>query len=382
MSGAGILALLGAVQGAVLAAALWSRSRSRRSANRWLALLMALVALRLANQLAYSSPRPGSVPVTLRFTVPLLFAFTPLLYLYMRTLVRPREAGRRLDLLHFVPALTALVYTAPFYWTAAQATARDWLSYGQSWRWESTVLNGLIVVQMVWYLTRIWSLLPAYDRRAREVSSNLDAARFRWTRWLVWALLAEVLLVASTVALQVVGAHGPLVEHRGVLLAAFMVLTVYGTGYMALSQPELFVGQPHGEPALKYGRSSLTPSHAEEGARVIRSLLEEKRLYADQDLSLATLSARAGLPPEHVSQIINERMGVSFYELVNNYRIEEAKGRLRDPGSREQKILAVGFEVGFRSKAAFNRLFKLRTGLTPSEFRARQGRTGEADAPR
>ena len=121
MSGAGVLALLGAVQGAVLAAALWSRSRSRRSANRWLALLMALVALRLANQLAYSSPRPGSVPVTLRFTVPLLFAFTPLLYLYLRTLVRPREAGRRLDLLHFVPALAALVYTAPFYWTAAQA---------------------------------------------------------------------------------------------------------------------------------------------------------------------------------------------------------------------------------------------------------------------
>ena len=128
--------------------------------------------------------------------------------------------------------------------------------------------------------------------------SNLDAARFRWTRWLVWALLAEVLLVASTVALQVVGAHGPLVEHRGVLLAAFMVLTVYGTGYMALSQPELFVGQPHGEPALKYGRSSLTPSHAEEGARVIpaRAAPNHSPYFTVDDTALVVgLRALAGL---------------------------------------------------------------------------------------
>ena len=39
--------------------------------------------------------------------------------------------------------------------------------------------------------------------------------------------------------------------------------------------------------------------------------------------------------------------------------------------AREVARLAVGFEVGFRSKAGFNRIFKLKTGVTPSEFRAR-----------
>ena len=47
--------------------------------------------------------------------------------------------------------------------------------------------------------------------------------------------------------------------------------------------------------------------------------------------SLATLAARVGMTAAQVSQIINERMGLSFYDMVNTYRVEEAKKRLLDP---------------------------------------------------
>jgi AraC-like DNA-binding protein len=273
--------------------------------------------------------------------------------------------------LHFLPALGVLAYCVPFYWTAARTRADAWLSYGQALPWESTVLNGLLVVQMVFYLVGLRRLLPDFDRAVREVASNLDAARFRWTRWLVWALAAELALVAVVTALQVLGIGGAIVARRDLLLAGFMAVIVYATGYVALSQPALFVEEAEGEPGRKYVRSSLTAVRADEGAALIRSLMAKDRLYADEELSLATLAARVGMPAGHVSQIINERMGRSFYDMVNGYRIEEAKVRLLDPASRARTILDVGFEVGFRSKAAFNRVFKLETGVTPSEFRAR-----------
>ncbi len=371
MNAAGMVALMGALQGAILAAALWRRSTTRLAANRWLALLMALVSLRLINQFAYRSPLLGLVPLSPRFTVPLLFTFAPLLFLYLRTLVRPTEGARAIDILHFLPALAVLAYCVPFYWTAVRGSAEARASYGQALRWESTVLNGVVVVQMGWYLARIWQLLPAYDRRAREVASNLDAARFRWTRWLAWALLAEVVILVLVITLQLLGIGGVIVAWRDLLFAAFMVVAIYGTGYMALWQPALFVEEPDGEPGRKYGKSSLTAARADEGARLIRSLMEGDRLYAEEDLSLAALSVRVGMPAGQVSQIINERMGLSFYDMVNTYRVEEAKKRLLDPKTRHHTILAVGFEVGFRSKAAFNRIFKLKTGVTPSEFRAR-----------
>src|SRR5512143_3520067 len=272
MSVAGTVALMGALQGAILAAVLWTRGTT--PANRWLALLMALASLRLINQFAYRSPLPGSVPLSPRFTVPLLFAFAPLLFLYLRTLVRPTEGARAIDVVHFLPALIVLAYCAPFYWAAFWGPPGAWVSYGQALRWESTTLNGIIVVQTGWYLARIWQLLPAYDRRAREVASNLDTARFRWTRWLAWALLAEVVILLLVITLQLLGIGGVIVARRDLLLAGFMVVAIYGTGYMALWQPALFVEEPDGEPGRKYGKSSLTATRADEGARLIRSLME------------------------------------------------------------------------------------------------------------
>ena len=372
MSAAGLVALMGALQGSLLAAVLWRRrSGGRLDANRWLALLMALVSVRLVNQFAFRTPLPGALPLSPRFTIPLLFTFTPLLFLYLRTLVRPGEGTRTADLVHFLPALAVLLYTAPFYWMALHVGAEAWSSYGQALRWESAVLNATLVAQTVLYLAAIRRLLPDYDRRAREIASNLEAARFRWTRWLVWALLAELGMVTAVTVLQVLGVGGAIVAHRDLVFGAFMAATVYGAGYMALSQPALFAQDSEGEPARKYAKSSLTPAQAEEVARLIRLLMEKERLYADDDLSLATLATRVGMTGAHVSQVINEHMGQSFYDMVNGYRVEEARTRLLDPAGRGRTILDVGFEVGFRSKAAFNRVFRARTGLTPTEFRAR-----------
>ena len=369
MSAAGVFALMGALQGAALAVVLWKRRR-QLPANRWLALLMALVSVRLVNQLAFRSSLFGTSGLSPRLTLPLLFAFAPLLFLYLDALVRPPGAGRQRYAAHFLPALAVLAYTVPFYWTAARTPVHTWTAYGQSLRWESTIFNGLIVAQIAFYLVRIRRLLPRYDRRVSEVASDVDAARVRWIHWLAWALAAEAVVLGAVVLLHVLGIGAPIVAQRDVLMAAFVAATIYGTGYMALSQSALFGEETQGEPGPKYVKSSLSPDRALEGARLIRSLMETDRMYADFDLSLATLASRVGLPPAHVSQIVNERMGQSFYDMVNGYRVEEAKKRLLDPRTRQQKVLAVGLEVGFRSKAAFNRVFKLKTGLTPSEFRA------------
>jgi hypothetical protein len=105
MNAAGLVALMGALQGFLLAAVLWRRGSARLAANRWLALLMGLVSVRLVNQFAFRSPLLGSLPLSPRFTIPLLFTFTPLLFLYLRTLVRSRERTLAADLVHFLPAL-------------------------------------------------------------------------------------------------------------------------------------------------------------------------------------------------------------------------------------------------------------------------------------
>jgi AraC-like DNA-binding protein len=68
-------------------------------------------------------------------------------------------------------------------------------------------------------------------------------------------------------------------------------------------------------------------------------------------------------------------MNKTFYDLVNGYRVEEAKRLLLNPNNRSFTILSVGFEAGFNSKTTFNTVFKKFTGLTPTDFRERQKQT-------
>lgn len=62
----------------------------------------------------------------------------------------------------------------------------------------------------------------------------------------------------------------------------------------------------------------------------------------------------------------------NFYDLVNSYRVEEAKRLLLDPKNSNYTILSVGFEAGFNSKTTFNTVFKKFTGLSPTEFKERK----------
>jgi AraC-like DNA-binding protein len=58
---------------------------------------------------------------------------------------------------------------------------------------------------------------------------------------------------------------------------------------------------------------------------------------------------------------------MNFSTFINRLRVDAAKRDLLLPG----EILTVALDVGFRSKASFNRAFKEYAGCTPSEWRSR-----------
>lgn len=118
----------------------------------------------------------------------------------------------------------------------------------------------------------------------------------------------------------------------------------------------------------KYKGSTLDPARAESYVKKLTQLLEVDRVYRDESLSLKSLAEMLSVTTYHLSQVINEKLNKNFFDLINGYRVEEAKEKLSD-FKEEQTILGIGFEVGFNSKSAFNRVFKKFTQMTPSEFR-------------
>ena len=127
------------------------------------------------------------------------------------------------------------------------------------------------------------------------------------------------------------------------------------------------------EKATKYKNSNLDNSQKKEYSIKLKDLLEQEKVFLKNDLTLNHISSKLEISTRNLSQIINEIFQKNFYDLINFYRVEEAKKALLTHG-KNKTILEIIYEVGFNSKSAFNTAFRKNTGLTPSEFKQKFGK--------
>lgn len=120
----------------------------------------------------------------------------------------------------------------------------------------------------------------------------------------------------------------------------------------------------------KYESSNLTPHEEERYLKKIIQCMEDKKPHLDSQLTVKQLAAALAIPHRELSQVINKRTCMHFYDFINRYRVEEAKILLEESVSRqEMTILDVAYDSGFNSKSSFNSAFKKTTGVTPSQYK-------------
>lgn len=123
-------------------------------------------------------------------------------------------------------------------------------------------------------------------------------------------------------------------------------------------------------PEVKYARSSLPSAVRQRIQDKLHRALTAGKLHQDSLLSLRSLSTQIKEKPHYVSQVINQDLHSNFYQLVSQYRVEQAKVLLLE--TRERSVLEIALEVGFNSKSTFNTAFRRNTGMTPCEFREKR----------
>ena len=89
-----------------------------------------------------------------------------------------------------------------------------------------------------------------------------------------------------------------------------------------------------------------TPKQLETANKIV-ALLEKEKIYQEPELTIKNMADKIEIPYYQVSQAINDVLNKNFYDLVNGYRVEEAKRLLLHPDNRNYTILSVGFEAGF-----------------------------------
>ena len=380
-----VLNLIGSAQALLLASALLSTRREGGATRRVLAALVISMAVVIFGGVMRTSHYEFVYPHLSRVHDPFVFLAAPLLFLYVRTLVRRERTLARRDYLHFLPFILCVAYLAPYYLRGSEDKVNFmWAEYYHpSLGYWYYVRSGLLLIQGAVYLTLAVVLLVRYSRalqakgaaRTQAERAVLFQVRFMLTGFLIIFVLGLLRYTLDQTA------------RTNLLVPLAASALIYALGYLALRKPEILNGggetasgahgaSPAGNadaglPAKKYEKSTLTPERAERYLQRLLRHMETEKPYVDGELTLPKLAGRLSIPAPHLSQTINERLQQNFFDFINTYRVEEAKRRLLDPARQHYSVLAIAEEVGFNSKSSFNAVFKKHVRMTPSEFRKR-----------
>ena len=377
----------GILQGILLAGLVYFHRKSDKSVNLFLALYI------------FSTSAIMSLPFIMKiigwqnsfFIQPLPFLTGPFLYLYLRSFK---------ETLTWRKVLPHLIWFVLFFFIAYWNISGLRNKYADAKDLPAEVLNSprIIIVQYVrfaqqllyYFLAR--KTLLSYQHSIRQLFSEISRIDLHWTRFLVNGFL--ILICAFMVIFPLMRRYPE--EFNTLLFLNMAIATpyIYLAVYKGVLQPTIWQVQPGIKKETveekiheieeventidqkpKTQKAKLNPEKIKELIGKMELLMEKEKLFQETELTLQQLALKLNVPTYQVSQALNDGMKKNFYDLVNSYRVEEAKRLLLDPGNTNYTILSVGFEAGFNSKTTFNTVFKKFTGFTPTEFRDRQRMT-------
>ncbi len=357
---------LAIVQLLLLATALLTAERNR-SANRLLAgLLVVIAGLLTPYGIGFAGfydmwPWLSFAP----FSNPL--ALGPLIWGYSHTLTTGRTP--RHFLWHLAPAITHFAYQAicfalPF--ETKMAVAEHFHDF-----WIDPLISAGTLFGLAAYAVMAGLGIQRYRRALAEERS--DTARYA-ANWLTRAIAAILVALVVWVAYQA----------AELAIGRLNYFQVFGL-YLVLGAVGLFIGIEgwrHAGLAFPPFPAPLSVPAPQTGGRDWAALgskwsraTETAGWWRDDALTLAGLAAKLGTNTAHLSRALNEGLGVNFATFVNAIRADAVAAQLRTEAETGETgdLLDLAFACGFASKASFNRAFRARFSVSPSEYRRLHG---------
>ena len=357
------LLLLLSVQMLILALAL-TRQPVNRTANRILAAwLIVATGVLTPYTIGFAGVYDAWMNLTFApFALTLFLA--PLLYGYTHALVTGLTPDRWR--LHLLPGLAQLAYMTAAFLLPFPLKMR-WDEQGDG-PWVSPLISAGVLVGLIAYSVAALRLLAAHRRALAEQRSDDDlyAARWLgrvlaamigiagvWTGWCVWLLARGRFDYFEFFGLHLLIG----------LIGVFLAVEGWRNAALKFAPPPAepsFPPMPASSPALEPDWKAIGLD--------LETRTREAGWWREPELSLPQLARRLGLNSGRVSRAVNLGLGMNFSAFINGLRAEGvAAGLVERPSS---DLLDLAFEMGFASKASFNRAFRARFGMTPSQYRA------------
>jgi AraC-like DNA-binding protein len=341
--------------------------RNKNNADRILAAWMAFMTIHLAFFVMDYAKVSYEYPHLLGIILPLPILHGFFLYCYTLQTTTNRFPGIKVIFLHLIPFFTLVVLAIPFYLLSPEEKQQVYENEGAGYEWYSTIQIVLFVVAGLCYSIVSILQIKKHRKQMLNVFSNTEKKTLIWLEWMslglgcIWllAFFFEEEVIFSGVVLFVI-----FIGVFGISQTPVFFASVNEDKFTDVSKNSSLDEQT----SEKYQKSGLTEDDATRLSDVLETFMKLNKPYKNPDLTLDELAALIKANPYQLSQVINSRVGKTFYHYINSYRIKEFLTLAALPDSNKFTYLGLASDCGFQSKTTFNKYFKIETGKTPSEY--------------
>jgi len=115
-----------------------------------------------------------------------------------------------------------------------------------------------------------------------------------------------------------------------------------------------------------YTRAKVNSGVLQQFERLLRDYFDRETLIETGLPNVKYFASRLNLSPNYLSDMLNKLTGKTTQEYIHLQLVDKAKSLL---WSTEKSISEVAYDLGFEHPSHFTKIFKAKTGKSPSEYR-------------
>jgi AraC-like DNA-binding protein len=307
---------LGGFNALLLSAYFAVQARKKLISNYFLSALLFVLSIRIIKSVFfYFNPQLANIFIQIGLSACILIG--PFLFLYLKSSTAEKEPNW---LIHIFPCLAVITILGVVY---------PYVEHRAIWQW---ILWGIYGQWLLYIILSYKFIHPIFQKiKAKEGLKKIDV-------WLLSIFLGVAIIwtayYTANYTSYIVGALS-----FTFILYLIILLLIFRNN----NEPAFF------QEKEKYKNKII--------ATEIQDRIEQKLSVAAKELKV----------PKHIlSQYLNEKLGKSFSNLINEFRIDKAKELLET--EKSLTIESIGYDSGFNSKSTFFTTFKKITGQTPTEY--------------
>lgn len=318
----------------------------------------------------------------------------PMLYFYVRSVIKDKSQLTKWDILHFVPSATYLIAIIPYLLTpySHKAEVAKAIIENQNLLMtiKVTVLSNIFSVTAMFlsrpvsvFLYTLWSIGIFLRYLFKNKESAVFSGQTFMIKWL-FALVGFILLLSISTFLMifntfVLDSHN--LFHTTNVLQILSAVGLTGLLVSPFFAPNILYGLPRIDENIAKSALPLEPEQEKKPREQnfessylllieekIKNSICESQPYLQPDLNLIKFAACLQIPPHHLAYYFREVKKQTFNDFRNECRVNHAKKMIMEGKAESLTLEAIALSSGFSTRNTFFTAFKKGEGISPGAF--------------